>query len=160
MSIEADGTTIVTTETGFLENPEDWTESVARAMAGAEDLELNERHWDIIQYLREEYFSNNGNQPNNRTLIKEMSARWGHKVSNKELFELFPGIQANRPGGFPGFPKVCARAATELRQRRWPKPGKLKLAPGDKKNEQKTGIDPQDAQDAKGLHCPGTAGRR
>ena len=51
MSIEADGTTIVTTETGFLENPEDWTESVARAMAGAEDLELNERHWDIIQYL-------------------------------------------------------------------------------------------------------------
>ena len=98
MSIEADGTTIVTTETGFLENPEDWTESVARAMAGAEDLELNERHWDIIQYLREEYFSNNGNQPNNRTLIKEMSARWGHKVSNKELFELFPGNPSKQAG--------------------------------------------------------------
>ena len=105
MPINADGKMIATTETGFLENPEDWTESVASAMAGAEDLELNERHWDIIHYLREEYFSNNGNQPNNRTLLKEMCARWGQKVSNKELFELFPGNPSKQAGRLSGLPE-------------------------------------------------------
>ena len=33
MSIEVDGKTIATTDSGFLENPDDWTESVAKAMA-------------------------------------------------------------------------------------------------------------------------------
>ncbi|MGB1861129.1 MAG: TusE/DsrC/DsvC family sulfur relay protein, partial [Arenicellales bacterium] len=49
MSIEVDGKTIATTDSGFLENPDDWTESVAKAMAEAEELELNEQHWDIIR---------------------------------------------------------------------------------------------------------------
>ena len=105
MSIEVDGNTIATTESGFLENPDDWTESVAKAMAEAEELELNEQHWDIIRYLRDEYFSNNGNQPNNRTLLKEMSSRWGRKVSNKELFELFPGNPSKQAGRLSGLPE-------------------------------------------------------
>jgi len=105
MSIEVDGNTIATTESGFLENPDDWTESVAKAMAETEELELNEQHWDIIRYLRDEYFSNNGNQPNNRTLLKEMSSRWGRKVSNKELFELFPGNPSKQAGRLSGLPE-------------------------------------------------------
>ena len=105
MSIEVDGKTIATTESGFLENPDDWTESVAKAMAEVEELELNEQHWDIIRYLRNEYFSNNGNQPNNRALLKEMSSRWGHKVSNKELFELFPGNPSKQAGRLSGLPE-------------------------------------------------------
>ena len=105
MSIDADGKTIATTKNGFLENPEDWTEPVAKAMANAEDLELTERHWSIIHYLRAEYFSNNGHQPNNRALLKEMSARWGHKVSNKELFELFPGNPSKQAGRLSGLPE-------------------------------------------------------
>ena len=105
MSIEVDGNTIATTESGFLENPDDWTESVAKVMAEAEELELNEQHWDIIRYLRDEYFSNNGNQPNNRALLKEMSSRWGHKVSNKTFFELFPGNPSKQAGRLSGLPE-------------------------------------------------------
>ena len=104
MSIEVDGKTIATTDSGFLENPDDWTESVAKAMAESENLELHERHWDVIQYLRDEYFSNNGNQPNNRALLKELSSRWGHKVSNKELFELFPENPSKQAGRLSGLP--------------------------------------------------------
>ena len=83
----------------------DWTEPVAKAIAESENLELNERHWDIIQYLRDEYFSNNGNQPNNRALLKEMSSRWGHKVSNKELFALFPENPSKQAGRLSGLPE-------------------------------------------------------
>ena len=35
MSIDADGKTIATTENGFVENPEDWTAPVAKAMTQA-----------------------------------------------------------------------------------------------------------------------------
>ena len=35
MSIDADGRTMATTENGFLENPEDWTEPVGKAMTQA-----------------------------------------------------------------------------------------------------------------------------
>ena len=86
MPIEVDGKSVATNENGFLENPDDWSQSVAEAMAATEDLALTKEHWDVIHYLREEYFSNNGNQPNNRTLLKTMGSIWGRKVSNKEMF--------------------------------------------------------------------------
>ncbi|MEK9784404.1 MAG: TusE/DsrC/DsvC family sulfur relay protein [Arenicellales bacterium] len=105
MTIDIEGRSIATNENGFLENPEDWTPAVAEAMATEERLTLTERHWDLINYLREEYFSNNGNQPNNRTLLKEMGSRWGEKVSNKELFDLFPGNPSKQAGRLAGLPE-------------------------------------------------------
>ncbi|MGA0342980.1 MAG: TusE/DsrC/DsvC family sulfur relay protein [Arenicellales bacterium] len=105
MTIDIEGRSIATNENGFLENPEDWTPAVAEAMAAEEQLALTDRHWDLINYLREEYFSNNGNQPNNRTLLKEMGSRWGEKVSNKELFDLFPGNPSKQAGRLAGLPE-------------------------------------------------------
>lgn len=105
MPIEVNGQSIATNDNGFLENPEEWSEAVATAMAEEESICLTDRHWDLINYLREEYFSNNGNQPNNRTLLKEMGARWGQKVSNKELFDLFPGNPSKQAGRLAGLPE-------------------------------------------------------
>jgi len=105
MPIEVNGQSIATNDNGFLENPEEWSEAVAAAMAEEESISLTDRHWDLINYLREEYFSNNGNQPNNRTLLKEMGARWGQKVSNKELFDLFPGNPSKQAGRLAGLPE-------------------------------------------------------
>jgi len=105
MTIDIEGRSIATNENGFLENPEAWTPAVAEAMAAEEQLTLTDRHWDLINYLREEYFSNNGNQPNNRTLLKEMGSRWGEKVSNKELFDLFPGNPSKQAGRLAGLPE-------------------------------------------------------
>jgi len=105
MPIEVNGQSIATNDNGFLENPEEWSEAVANAMAEEESISLTDRHWDLINYLREEYFSNNGNQPNNRTLLKEMGARWGQKVSNKELFDLFPGNPSKQAGRLAGLPE-------------------------------------------------------
>ena len=105
MELEVEGKILSTTASGFLENLEDWTKEVAIAMAAQENLELTQKHWDIIEYLREEYFGNNGNQPNNRALIKEMANKWGHKVSNKELFDLFPGGPSKQAGRLSGLPE-------------------------------------------------------
>ena len=104
MEVVVDGKQINVTETGFLVRLEDWNEQIAEVIAKQEGISLTQEHWDVINYLRDEYINNNGNQPNNRTMLKDMSDRWGKKVTSKMLFDLFPGNpskQAGRIGGLP-----------------------------------------------------------
>jgi len=92
MSITVDGKEIPTTATGFLENVEDWSQAAARVIADEEQVELSERHWDLINHLRDEFINNAGNQPNTRTLVKAMAKVWDDKsVNAKTLYDLFPG---------------------------------------------------------------------
>lgn len=105
MAVEVNGKILETTETGYLANIDEWNEEVAKALAAQEGIELTERHWDMLRYLRDEYFNNNGNQPNNRSIIKDMSERWGHKVTNKEIFDLFPGNPSKQAGLIAGLPE-------------------------------------------------------
>ncbi len=105
MAINIDGKEIETTDSGFLVDIADWSEEVARAIAQQEDLELTDRHWDVINYLRDEFIHNNGNLPNTRNMVKTMAKAWGDKkLSAKVLYDLFPGNpskQAGRIGGLP-----------------------------------------------------------
>ena len=106
MSISVNGSEIATTESGFLENVEDWSEDVARVIALEEQVELGERHWDLINYLRDEYINNGGNQPNTRNLVKAMSKAWGDKsVNAKTLYDLFPGDPSKQGGRIAGLPE-------------------------------------------------------
>ena len=106
MAFEFQGKSIPTNDNGFLENLDDWSEDLARAMAEAEGVgELTERHWDVINYLREEYFDNHQNQPNTRTIIKAMSEKWGEKVKQKDLYDLFPLDPSKQGGRIAGLPE-------------------------------------------------------
>ncbi len=104
MALMVDGKEIPTDEKGYLLNTADWNERVAEAIAAAEGLELTQEHWDLINWLRDEYFNNNQNQPNTRAMVKEMSQRWGRKISAKDLYALFPrdpSKQGPRVAGLP-----------------------------------------------------------
>ena len=106
MAFEFQGKSIPTNDNGFLENLDDWSEDLARAMAEAEGVgELTERHWDVINYLRAEYFDNHQNQPNTRTIIKAMSEKWGEKVKQKQLYDLFPLDPSKQGGRIAGLPE-------------------------------------------------------
>ncbi|HID48227.1 MAG TPA: TusE/DsrC/DsvC family sulfur relay protein [Chromatiales bacterium] len=105
MAIEVNGKTLETTETGFLVELSDWNEDVATAIAADAGIELTDKHWDVIKYLRDEYFNNNQNQPNDRTMLKAMSEKWGYKVTSKELYDLFPGKPSKQAGQFAGLPE-------------------------------------------------------
>ena len=106
MSLQVDGREIPTTESGFLENIEDWSQAVARAIADEEGLELGERHWDLINHLRDEFINSGGNQPNTRNLVKTMSKTWNDKsVSAKTLYDLFPGDPSKQGGRIAGLPE-------------------------------------------------------
>lgn len=105
MAIEFDGKSIETTPTGYLVNIEDWSEGLAKQIADEEGVELTEKHWDLMNYLRDEYINNGGNQPNTRNIIKEMGGKWGGKPSQKDLYELFPKDPSKQGGRIAGLPE-------------------------------------------------------
>jgi tRNA 2-thiouridine synthesizing protein E len=105
MALEVDTKVLETTESGFLVDAKDWTERVAQVMAQAEGIELTPRHWDVINYLREQYFGH-GEQPTNREMLKAMQEIWQDpKTDSKTLYALFPGNPSKQAGRIAGLPE-------------------------------------------------------
>lgn len=106
MAYEFGGKTIETDANGFLSNQEDWSEDLAKHIATKEGIELTEKHWDLISFLRDEYFNNGGSQPNTRNIVKAMEQKWGTKVSQKDVYDLFPKDPSKQGGRVAGLPET------------------------------------------------------
>ncbi|OGI47961.1 MAG: sulfur relay protein DsrC [Candidatus Muproteobacteria bacterium RIFCSPHIGHO2_12_FULL_60_33] len=105
MSYEFNGKTIDTDANGFLANTEDWSKELAEHIAQREGVPLTPKHWDIIEYLRDAYFNQNGEQPNTRHIVKAMSDKWGTNVSQKDVYDLFPKDPSKQGGRISGLPE-------------------------------------------------------
>jgi len=105
MAISFNGQEIETTASHYLVNAEDWSRELAEHMAAQEDITLTERHWDLIDYLRDEFFNNNESQPNTRTIIKAMAEKWGEDLSQKDVYALFPLDPSKQGGRIAGLPE-------------------------------------------------------
>jgi TusE/DsrC/DsvC family sulfur relay protein len=97
--IDVNGVQIEVDEDGFIQEPDKWSEALAVAIAGTEDVpELTEDHWKVINYLRE-YYQQFGIAPMIRKLCKET----GYPL--KEIYELFPSGPAKGACKIAGLPK-------------------------------------------------------
>ena len=105
MAIEFEGKTIETNPQGYLLNQDDWSEGLATAMAAAENITLTDRHWDIINFLRSEFFDNHETQPNTRAIVKAMSDEWDEKIGQGDLYKLFPMDPSKQGGRIAGLPE-------------------------------------------------------
>jgi len=105
MAITFNGVEIETTGSNYLVNSDDWSRELAEHMAGLEDITLTDRHWDLIDYLRDEYFNNGETQPNTRTILKAMSEKWGEDLSQKDVYALFPLDPSKQGGRIAGLPE-------------------------------------------------------
>lgn len=105
MAIDFNGKTIETTANGYLVNIEDWSEGLAEVLAKEDGVALTPKHWDLINYLRDEYLNNGGNQPNTRNIVKAMSDKWSQNIGQKEVYELFPKDPSKQGGRIAGLPE-------------------------------------------------------
>ena len=106
MAYEVNGKQIETTDNGYLTELDDWNHELAEAIAATEGLALTPEHWDVIDYLRDVYLNHNGEQPNNRAILKAMQEKWpDRKVDNKTLFDLYPGNPSKQAGKIAGLPE-------------------------------------------------------
>ena len=80
--------TVEINEDGFLVDPEKWSRDVAEAIAKENKVEMTDRHWVVIDFMRKDY-QESGKSPTVRRITKNSG------VDTKELYKLFPV----RPGG-------------------------------------------------------------
>ena len=91
-------TDVETTEDGFLVNPQDWTPEIAQELAAAASIELTQRHWDVINFCRDD-FKKTGEAPGVRRVTKQSG------VPTKEVYKLFPGGPGKLASKLAGLPK-------------------------------------------------------
>jgi tRNA 2-thiouridine synthesizing protein E len=83
---------------GFMVDPNAWTEEIGKAIAAREGLELNDRHWVVINFARDE-FKSKGEAPTLRRITKTTD------VNTKEIYALFPGGPAKMAAKVAGLGK-------------------------------------------------------
>jgi len=85
---------------GFMTNPKEWTPEIAEVMAAEEGIApLNERHWVVINWVRQEA-ATSGEFPSLRAISKRSG------VETKELYELFPKGPAKKIARGAGYTKA------------------------------------------------------
>ena len=70
-------------EHGFLLDSDKWTSEIAEELAKTQSIELTEKHWKVVNYIRE-YFISNRKLPMIKNLSKAIS------LKSNEIDELFP----------------------------------------------------------------------
>ena len=105
MTLEVNGSSIETDNDGYLVELNDWNEGVALAIAKVDKLEMTDQHMDVVRYLRSEHIDNAGNEPNERTIMKDMKSVWGKKPTSKDMYTLFPGTPSKQGRKIAGLPK-------------------------------------------------------
>ncbi len=99
MAYVIDGAERETDIEGYLLAP-DFSEEAVRVIAQAEGIELNEDHWKVVQYLRDQY-REHGHTPNFRTMLKDIAALMPgcDSAALYDLFPLGPAKQGARVAG-------------------------------------------------------------
>jgi tRNA 2-thiouridine synthesizing protein E len=98
--VEIEGKKYELNEDGFMMNPKEWSDAVAKALAKVEEGldNLTEEHWAVINYIREYYL-----EKNLAPMVRKMCKNTGFSL--KRIFELFPSGPAKGACKLAGLPK-------------------------------------------------------
>lgn len=91
---------------GFLENANAWTPEVAAAIAEENHITLEQKHIEIIEFLRSFYEAHEISPPSNRLFVKAVKEAFGEDKGNSiYLMQLFPGTPAKTACRIAGLPR-------------------------------------------------------
>ena len=95
---------------GYIVDPEDWNEQIARELAAEEELELTDDYWPILNFMRD-YWSEHKVAPDVRHVIKHLVDEQGQDKNHakQQIFQLFPY----------GYVKQACKIAGMQRPRGW-----------------------------------------
>lgn len=103
--IDVEGVPIEIDAKGYLVCPNDWTEGVAKKMAENNQIDLTERHWEIIYELRD-FYNQYNLSPSMRPLIKYLRSKLHTKtIDSIYLMGLFSGSPAAIAAKIAGLPR-------------------------------------------------------
>jgi len=83
---------------GFMLDPSQWDEEIARILASEMEIDLTDRHFLVLEFMRRE-FAANGTAPSLRKIKNDSG------VGTKELYQLFPKGPAKKAARIAGLGK-------------------------------------------------------
>ena len=91
------GTTISLDDQGYLTDLKQWNREIGTAIAAEEDIQMTDRHWEVIDYLQDQY----------RKEIPLTIRKIGKSgvVNIKEFYQLFPDGPLKKASRIAGIPK-------------------------------------------------------
>ncbi|UCH14639.1 MAG: TusE/DsrC/DsvC family sulfur relay protein [Bacteroidales bacterium] len=92
-----DGHQVEVNDEGYMLNPEQWNKNIAVEIAKEEGIDLSDKHFTIIDYIREKILS--GEALSLRRIGKS------GVVDIKEFYQLFPGAPLKKATKIAGVPK-------------------------------------------------------
>ena len=93
-------------EQGYVLEPVLDDEAV-RVIALAEDIVLTDAHWDVVNFLRDQY-REHGHTPNFRNMLKAL-AEIHPSMDSKALYDLFPVGPAKQGPKVAGLPQPLGK---------------------------------------------------
>ena len=106
MGYNINGTDYEADEQGFLLEPL-FDDEAVRVIAHAENITLTEAHWEVVNYLREQY-REHGHTPSFRNMLKGMT-EIRPEVDSKYLYDLFPIGPAKQGPKVAGLPQPLGK---------------------------------------------------
>lgn len=106
MGYQVDGIELETDEQGYLLEA-DYRDEAVRVIAAAEGITLNDDHWKVVGYLRDE-FREHAHTPNFRNMLKGL-ADLMPGVDSKALYDLFPLGPAKQGAKVAGLPQPLGK---------------------------------------------------
>lgn len=91
------GHSVDVNEEGYFTNPQQWTKEIAAAVAKEEGIDLTEKHFAVLEYLRTR--NNAGDALSIRSIGKSGI------VDIKDFYALFPGAPLKKASKIAGIPK-------------------------------------------------------
>jgi tRNA 2-thiouridine synthesizing protein E len=102
MGYVVEGVELASDADGYLVEA-DPRDEVTEVIAAAEGIELTERHWEVIRFLRETYQAD-GHTPNFRAMLKSFQ-EIRPEADSKYLYDLFPLGPAKQGAKVAGLPQ-------------------------------------------------------
>ena len=94
------GKTVEITAEGYLVNTDDWSKELAAELAKEDGIELTEKHYEVIDYLRKEQAAG--------TALSIRKVGKSGIVDIKGLYQLFPGGPLKLSSKYAGIPKPAS----------------------------------------------------
>jgi len=94
------GVTVDVNEEGYFNNPQQWTKEIAKEIAKEEGVELTDKHFEVLEYLRNKF--NSGDALSIRGINKS------GVVDVKTFYQMFPGAPMKKATKIAGIPKPAS----------------------------------------------------
>ncbi|MBT8004479.1 MAG: TusE/DsrC/DsvC family sulfur relay protein [Rhodospirillales bacterium] len=105
MDYNVNDQTIGGDEEGYITDMGTWSKELADQIAVAEQIEMSDDHWEVVNFLRD-YYEEYQIAPAVRVLTKAVKKSLGaDKGNSKYLYELFPYGPAKQACKIAGLPK-------------------------------------------------------